>query len=197
MEDFILKLTGKSDESFYKWIQEVCDVEFLLKTYAVNVVVGMCDDHWNNGNNFYIYFNSTDKYDYEFFFLPYDYDNTLGTSWNCGIINDTGRHDPYNWGDRGILMERLMKFDDFRKMYKDALRELVAEENALFHVDASIARIQAWQSKIREYVSNDTGEDMSISDAAASWGNNQNYKLLSKGGRNFFEVKAATVNAMK
>ena len=197
MEDFILKLTGKSDESFYKWIQEVCDVEFLLKTYAVNVVVGMCDDHWNNGNNFYIYFNSTDKYDYEFFFLPYDYDNTLGTSWNCGIINDTGRHDPYNWGDRGILMERLMKFDDFRKMYKDALRELVAEENALFHVDASIARIQAWQSKIREYVSNDTGEDMSISDAAASWGNNQNYKLLSKGSRNFFEVKAATVNAMK
>ena len=94
-------------------------------------------------------------------------------------------------------MERLMKFDDFRKMYKDALRELVAEENALFHVDASIARIQAWQSKIREYVSNDTGEDMSISDAAASWGNNQNYKLLSNGGRNFFEVKAATVNAMK
>lgn len=197
MEDFILKLNGKSDESFYKWIQEVCDVEFLLKTYAVNVVVGMCDDHWNNGNNFYIYFNSTDKYDYKFFFLPYDYDNTLGTSWNCGIINDTGRHDPYNWGDKGVLMERLMKFDDFRKIYKDALQELVAEENGLFHVDASIARIKAWQNQIREYVSNDTDEDMKITDAAASWGNNQNYKLLTKGSRNFFEVKAATVNAMK
>jgi hypothetical protein len=38
---------------------------------------------------------------------------------------------------------------------------------------------------------------MKITDAAASWGNNQNYKLLTKGSRNFFEVKAATVNAMK
>ena len=94
-------------------------------------------------------------------------------------------------------MERLMKFDDFRKIYKDALQELVAEENALFHVDASIARIQAWQDKIREFVPNDTDEDMEIKDAAAYWGDNQDYLLMTKGSRNFFEVKAATVNAMK
>ena len=197
LQDFILKLQGKSDESFYKWIKEVCDVEFLLKTYAVNVVVGMCDDHWNNGNNFYIYFNTTDKYEYQFFFLPYDYDNTLGTSWNCGIISDTGRHDPYNWGDKGLLMERLMQFDEFRTIYRNALKELVAEENALFHVDASIARIKAWQDKIREYVTNATGEDMSIYDDAADWGDNQDYLLMTKGEKNFFEVKTATINAMQ
>ena len=196
LQDFILKLTGKGEESFYKWIKEVCDVELLLKTYAVNVVVGMCDDHWNNGNNFYIYFNSTDKYEYKFFFLPYDYDNTLGTSWNCGIISDTGRHDPYNWGDKGLLMERLMRFEEFRQIYKNALQELVSEQNGLFHVDASISRIQSWQNRIRDYVSNDTGEDMSIYDDAASWGDNQDYLLMTKGSRNFFEVKAATVNAM-
>lgn len=196
-QDFILKLNGKSDESFYKWIKEVCDVELLLKTYAVNVVVGMCDDFWNNGNNYYVYFNTTDKFDYKFFFIPYDYDNSLGTSWNCGIISDTGRHDPYNWGDKGLLMERLMKFEDFRKIYKDALQELVAEGNALFHVDASIARIKAWQERIEPYVSNDTDEDMSIYDDAAYWGDNQDYLLMTKGSRNFFEVKAATVNAMR
>lgn len=196
LEDFILKLTGKGEESFYKWIKEVCDVEFLLKTYAVNVVVGMCDDHWNNGNNFYLYFNTTDKLKYEFFFLPYDYDNTLGTSWNIGVMNDPGRQDPYNWGDCGLLMERLMRFDEFRQIYKNALQELVAEENGLFHVDASIPRIKAWQEKIAPYVSNDTGEDMEIYDAAAYWGNLQDYKLLTKGSRNFFEVKAQTVNAM-
>ena len=167
------------------------------KTYAVNVVVGMCDDHWNNGNNFYIYFNTTDKYEYQFFFLPYDYDNTLGTSWNCGIISDTGRHDPYNWGDKGLLMERLMQFDEFRTIYRNALKELVAEENALFHVDASIERIKAWQDKIRDHVFNETGEDMSIYDDAASWGDNQDYLLMTKGEKNFFEVKTATINAMQ
>ena len=197
LEDFILKLTGKGEESFYKWIKEVCDVEFLLKTYAVNVACGMCDDHWNNGNNFYLYFNSTDKFEYQFFFLPYDYDNTLGTSWHIGVMNDPGRQDPYNWGDTGLLMERLMRFEEFRQIYKNALQELVAEENGLFHVDASIARIKAWQEKISPYVWNDTEEDMYIYDEAASWGNLQGYKLLTKGNNNFFEAKAATVNSMK
>lgn len=198
LEDFILKLTGKGEDSFYRWIKEVCDVELLLKTYAVNVAVGMCDDYWNNGNNFYLYFNTTDKLKYEFFFIPYDYDNTLGTSWKIGIMNDPGRQDPYNWGDTGLLMERLMKFEEFRKIYKNALQELVAEENGLFHVDASIARIKAWQEKIAPYVSNDTGEDMSIYDQAApEWGDAKGYKLLTKGNMNFFQVKAETINKMK
>ena len=197
LQDFILKLNGKGEESFYKWIKEVCDVEFLLKTYAVNVVTGMWDDHWNNGNNFYLYFNSTDKYDYQVFLLPYDYDNTLGTSLNCGNISDAGRHDPYDWGNASILMERLMKFEDFRQMYKDALMELTDPANALFHMDASVPRIQAWQNLIRPYVSNDTGEDMSIKDKPASWGNHHEYRLMDTGSDNFFRVKTETVSKMK
>ncbi len=197
LQDFILKLNGKNDESFYKWITEVCDVEFLLKTYAVNVAVGMWDDHWNNGNNFYLYFNSTDKLDYEVFFLPYDYDNTLGTSHNCGIQNDAGRHDPYRWGTTGILMERMMKIDEFKEMYRTALQELADPKNELFHMDASIPRIKAWQEKIRPYVSNDTGEDMEIIDRPAGWGNHSEYRLMDTGSDNFFRIKAETINNMK
>ena len=197
LEDFILKLQGKGEESFYNWIKTVCDVEFLLKTYAVNVAVGMCDDHWNNGNNFYLYFNSKDKFDYQLFFLPYDYDNTLGTSWHIGVTSDPGRQDPYNWGDTGLLMERLMRFDEFRKIYRDALQELVDPENGLMDTDASMARIKAWQERISPYVSNDTGEDMSIYDKAADWGNLHDYKLMSKGNNNYFEVKTKTINSMQ
>lgn len=197
LKDFILKLKGKSDESFYRWIQEVCDVEFLLKTYAVNVAVGMWDDHWNNGNNFYMYFNSKDKYDYKFFLLPYDYDNTLGTSLECGAQKDSGRQDPYDWGDKGLLMERLMKFEDFRQMYREALLELIDPSKELFDMDASVARIEAWQSKIRVFVPNDTGEDMEIKDAPAHWGNHGEYRLMDKGNNNFFKVKAETIRKMK
>ena len=197
LEDFILKLQGKGEESFYNWIKTVCDVEFLLKTYAVNVAVGMCDDHWNNGNNFYLYFNSKDKFDYQLFFLPYDYDNTLGTSWHIGVTSDPGRQDPYNWGDTGLLMERLMRFDEFRKIYRDALKELVDPENGLMDTDASMARIKAWQERISPYVSNDTGEDMSIYDKAADWGNLHDYKLMTKGNNNYFEVKTKTINSMQ
>ena len=76
-QDFLLKLQGKSDESFYKWIKEVCDVDLLMRTCAVNVALGMWDDLWNNGNNYYLYFTTSDKYDYKVFMIPYDYDNTL------------------------------------------------------------------------------------------------------------------------
>lgn len=196
LKDFMLKLQGKSDESFYKWIKEVCDVEFLLKTYAVNVAVGMWDDHWNNGNNFYIYFNSYDLYNYKVFFIPYDYDNSLGTSSNCENINDSGRHNPYDWGERGLLMERLMKFEEFRKIYKDALLELVDPENELFDMNASIKRIQYWHNKISKFVSNDTGEDMIIEDKPAFWGNHSEYRLIDSGVNNFFRVKEESIRIM-
>ena len=195
--DFILKLKGKGEDSFYKWINEVCDVNFLLKTYAVNVAVGMWDDHWNNGNNFYLYFNSTDKYNYKVFFLPYDYDNTLGTTQNCGAQSDAGRQDPYNWGDTGLLMERLMKFDDFKLMYKNALLELVDPANKLLDMDSSVERVIGWQNDIKEFVSNDTGEDMSIYDRPASWSNHGEYRLMDKGSNNFFKVKAEAIRKMK
>ena len=197
LKDFILKLNGKGEESFYKWINEVCDVYFMLKTYAVNVAVGMWDDHWNNGNNYYLYFNSTDKFDYKVYFLPYDYDNTLGTSLDCGVQSDSGRQDPYNWGDSGILMERLMKFEDFRKMYKDAFIELADPANALFDMDASVSRITTWQNMIRPYISNDTGEDMEIYDQPAYWGNHHEYRLMDKGSNNFFRVKTQVIENMK
>ena len=195
--DFMQKLNGKGDDSFYTWINEVCDVEFLLKTYAVNVALGMWDDMWNNGNNYYLYFNTTDKYRYEVFFLPYDYDNSIGTSSNCGVQSDAGRQDPYNWGDSGLLMERMMKFDDFKQIYRDALKELVDPANNLFHMDASVPRIKAWQSKISPYISNDTGEDMSIYDQPAYWGNHGEYRLMDTGSNNFFKVKTSTINKMK
>ena len=197
LTDFILKLKGKGEDSFYKWINEVCNVELILKTYAVNVAVGMWDDHWNNGNNYYLYFNSTDKYDYEVFFLPYDYDNTLGTSSNCGVISDSGRHDPYNWGDSGLLMERLMKFEDFRLTYKNALLELTDPSKDLFDMESSIARIRLWQKNISPYISNDTGEDMEIKDQPAYWGNHHEYRLMDTGSNNFFRVKSETIGKMK
>ena len=96
--DFMNKLNGLNDNEFYTWIQQVTDVDLLLKTYAVNVAVGMWDDYWNNANNYYIYFNGKGLTGYKFFFIPYDYDNTLGTSLRCGVQDDAGRQNPLNWG---------------------------------------------------------------------------------------------------
>ena len=195
--DFMNKLSNLSDSEFYTWIQEVTDVDLLLRTYAVNVAVGMWDDYWNNANNYYIYFNGKETSGYQFFFIPYDYDNTLGTSLRCGVQDDAGRQNPLQWGnDNNRLIARMLKFSDFKAKYVSCLKELVVARNAYMDRQSAQARIRAWQERISPYIDNDTGEDTAIEDKPASWGNHSEYNLLKTGNDNFFPVKAAAINAL-
>lgn len=188
---FIRQLNSLKGEAFYTWASKTMDVELLLKTYAVNVAVGMWDDYWNNTNNFYFYFNPAGQ----FFFIPYDYDNTLGTSHDSGSQSDSGRQDPYRWGsDSNPLIVKLLGKAEWKAYYKKCLQELCAGN---FAADVSMARIKRWQEVIAPYVSNDTGEDMEIKDRPASWGNRDQYRILTPGPNNFFTVKASVVKAMQ
>ncbi len=197
LADFMNRLNGLGDDAFYTWIQQVTDVDLLLKTYAVNVAVGMWDDYWNNANNYYLYFNGTGLTGYKVYFIPYDYDNTLGTSLRCGVQDDAGRQDPLNWGgSQNRLISRLLKFQDFKARYVAYLKELVTAGNALMDRASSQSRIRAWQQMIAPYVDNDTGEDCLIEDKPAPWGNHSEYNLLKSNSDNFFTVKAASINAL-
>ena len=196
LREFTKNLTRLEGQEFHDWIAKVCDVRLLLRTYAVNVVVGMWDDYWNNQNNYYIYFNSSDKNNYKFFFIPFDYDNTLGTSSHCGVQSDSGRHDPLQWGDtnKNPLIGKILKYEDYRKIYVEALNELCDPAKGLFHYEASIARIDTWHAMIRDYVDNDTEEDCEIKDRPAGWGNIYDYRILDAGSSmNFFKVKAQSI----
>ena len=194
--EFSRNVTERTGSDFHDWIASVCDVKLLLRSYAANVVVGMWDDYWNNTNNYYIYFNSTDRDNYQFFFLPYDYDNTLGTSLACGVQSDSGRQSPLQWGDtsRSPLIGKLLAFEDYRAIYVEALNELCDERNELFHYEASMQRIRGWHTLIAPYVDNDTEEDCKIEDRPAYWGNHHEYRLLDSSPEvNFFRVKAASI----
>lgn len=196
LKDFIHKLNNLEGDEFHDWIAEVTDVELLLRTYAVNVIVGMWDDYWNNKNNYYFYFNSTSTTDYKFFFIPYDYDNTLGTSNHCGVQSDAGTQNPLRWGntDDSPLIGKILEFDDYKAIYLAALRELISPQNDLFHLSKSSTRISNWQKAISPAVDNDTGEDCSISDRPAGWGSTSHYRLLGGDDKsNFFMVKAASI----
>ena len=64
-------------------------------------------------------------------------------------------------------------------------------------MDASVQRILEWTDKIKPYVSNDTGEDMSIYDSPANWGNHGEYRLMDNGNDNWFRVKTDVINKLK
>ena len=193
LQSFIKNLNNLSGSAFDEWISSHMDVDLFLKTLAVNVAVGMWDDYWNNANNYYLYFNSTDTYDYKVWFIPYDYDNTLGTSANCGVQSDAGRQNPLQWGHQSYpLCTKILQNETWKKTYISYLKQLCSGN---FSASASKQRIQQWQSKIQQYVSNDTGEDMKIEDKPASWSNHGEYRLLSS-SNNFFDVKASVVNSL-
>lgn len=197
LRDFIRNLNTLSGTKYNEWIASVMDVPLFLKTLAVNVAVGMWDDAWNNINNFYLYFDTASGKDYHVWWIPYDYDNTLGTSAQIGVQSDAGRQDPYNWGPADHpLFGKILKNKAWRDEYRRYLQELCGP-GGLASAEVAAAQIRAWQGSVAPYVANDTGEDMTIEDKPASWGNHGEYRLLAPGGNNWFSVKAATVAAMR
>lgn len=192
--NFIYNLNHLEGEEFINWMDRVCDVDFLLKTYSMLVTVGHWDDYWNDMNNYYVYFNSKDITNYKFFLIPYDLDNTLGTCGDCGVQKDAGRQNPYIWGMAQCpLMSRILEVPKYRKIYTKYLVALSDINGPYFGWDASIRRIEYWHSMIEDYIKNDTGEDMVIRDRPASWGSQPQYRILSMNDNNWFKVKCESL----
>ncbi|MEY3678837.1 MAG: hypothetical protein RI924_978 [Bacteroidota bacterium] len=199
LSSFINDLNSKTGAEFEQWIAQKMDVDLFLKTYAVNVLVGMWDDYWANGNNYYLYFSPNGKV----YFIPYDYDNTLGTSLSSYYFN-SGTQDLMNWGrmNQSPLISKILQIEKYRTKYQAYISELTKPN--LFNAESSMQRINQWQTKIAPFVANDTGEDMVIQDLPAGWGNESYYRLLSgddqagkNGPSNYFKTRIKNIPWLK
>lgn len=194
--DFIEELNklGSEDE-IKKFYESKMDVDLFLKTYACNVLLGMDDDYWRNHNNYYFYF---DKKNGKAYFIPYDYDNILGT--NC--FSDTATRNPLDWGEdvyKAPLIEKLLSVPEFKQKYVDYLLELTEENVFVKENQTEITRLQGLVRDLtssKDIVYADTSE--TIYDDVAFWCSNykegRHYKLL--GGdetSNYFEAKAKSI----
>ena len=196
LQAFIRAVRNLTGSAFEQWVSEHCDIDLLLRTYAAFIAVGHWDDYWNDMNNFYLYFDSRDPSTFKVYMIPYDMDNTLGTTHNCGVQTDAGRHDPFNWGlDECIFISKIISIDKYRHKYRQYLKEIAADGSD-FTYEKSIARISAWQNMIRPYLANVTGEDQTIRDLPASWSNNQWYRIMEDGQSNWFRIKCGVLSAL-
>jgi len=201
LSKFINDLNSKTGADFEQWIAQKMDVNLFLKTYAVNVMVGMWDDYWGNGNNYYLYFSPNGKV----YFIPYDYDNTLGTALSSFYFN-TGTQDLLNWGkmNQSPLISKILQIEKYKNQYKAYITELASSNKDLFNAESSMQRISLWQNRIGPYVANDTGEDMVIQDVPAYWGTESYYRLLSgndaagqNGSANYFKTRIKNIPWLK
>ncbi len=185
---FMENLKNKEGREFEKWIGQALDVDMFLRTLAVHVLTGMWDDYWNLGNNFYLYFDEKGRAT----FIPYDYDNSLGTS----AWGDYGKADLFAYGHMDgsrPLVEKILEVEKYNQMYRDYLAQLLDEEKHLFNPQDSMERIAQWHELIEKHVDNDTGQDTEIADEPADWGKTPHYRLWDEDPEaNFFMVRRNT-----
>lgn len=148
-------------KAFYeKWF----DVDFFLKTYAVNILCGMDDDYWGNANNYYLYFDTGSKGSGKVYFIPFDYDNTLG----CSIKEGGFEHDPFDWG-RGAdrpLMDRLFMVPEYKQKFAKILLE-ISDKDSEWTFEKCSARFLAYKAMVEPYLDSD---DITGRQGVTSWG---------------------------
>lgn len=192
-------MLASGSDALKAWLEEHVDVDLFLRAMAVDVCVGQWDGYWGNMNNYYIYFDSNHR----FYYIPFDYDNTLGTGQE--YFHNPGTQDPLNWNSRGtdrILCRKVFSIKEYENRFKEYMKELVRSED-LMETNAAIARILQWQKMINPYVNNDTGEDCTIYDYPAGWSYYLNYRILTGGigngltsETNFFKTKTNSINKL-
>lgn len=140
------------------------DVEHLLRAIAVNVLVGMPDDYWAMGNNYYLYFGATLTR-----FIPWDYDHGLGGGWGGEPAWDHDQiadSDPFVWKNLnrafGVdvdhpLVDRLLQIPPWRERYAELLSSLL--DSGLFSPEAWRALYDRQAVLYAPYLANDTGQD--------------------------------------
>jgi spore coat protein CotH len=126
LNDLVRLLAGAPDEAALDAALEAAiDVDALLRATAASVFLGMADDYWRLGNNYYLARRPDDG---RWLFVPYDYDRTFGTD-TVGPAPATSSF--LGWGVGGVvrpvLLQRVLAIPRFRAAYLDAVAELVAD----------------------------------------------------------------------
>lgn len=149
-------------KAFYeKWF----DVDFFIKTNAVNILFGMDDDYWGNGNNFGLYFDTASKNSTgHVYLIPFDYDNTLG----CSIHQGGFMNNPLEWGlkeDRP-LMDKLLMVPEYKNRFKELLLE-VSSNDSFWNFQDCKEQFLYWKNMVNPYLSS---RDLDSRNSVKVWG---------------------------
>ncbi len=140
-------------------LEAMFDVQSFLRYLAVNVMIGMADDYWRGGNNYYLYRNPANNNRWTF--MPYDNDRTWGLK---TFGPETPSSSVLNWGDNSgtscnpVLVKRILAIPQYIADYKAYLTYMV--DKGYFNESVVSNRISQMQSVISASVTGyNVGED--------------------------------------
>ncbi|MEQ8820742.1 MAG: CotH kinase family protein [Sumerlaeia bacterium] len=144
---FIRLITQEPGAVVLEELEYHLNVDSFLRYLAMNVALGSWDDYWYGSNNFYLYHSeATDRFEW----IPYDYDNTIGTDFFG--VNWSDRHFE-NWGrfgfgtDQPPLTEAVFAHSPWRRQW----RRYLADAADLLQDPALRAQVAAWVAMLTPY----------------------------------------------
>jgi|GEM_PF-3583889 len=149
--DFIDQLNSLKDDQLHDFLENRVRVDAFLRFLAMQKLLGATDEYLTNSNNFMIYFDE----DGRLTFIPLDYDNCLGEAW-CPF--DTARSGIYDmvFRDDPVLATKLLSFADYRRKYREYLRDFMHPENKLFVLSDYDRRFEQSRLLYADHLRNDT-----------------------------------------
>jgi len=177
---FIALLHDADDDTLAATLDQTFDVERFLRALAVNVLVGMPDDYWAMGNNYFLYLDLAGGLTE---FVPYDYDHGFGGGWEPTpewTYEGIATADVHTWKNLNAawwkptathpLADRLLAIPKYRARYDAILLALVDADGGLFDYDDYASAYAAQAALYAPWLANDTGEGQVMEDdGQAAW----------------------------
>ena len=178
---------------FEDYVERHINMPILLKSLAAEAVLGHWDGFWGNANNYMFYIDENAV----LHFIPFDTDNTLGTSL---ITADAGEQDPFDFGqsrNTPPLVTKILAIDRYKEQYAGYLFDLVNQADLMVE-PYSVSWIQEAHNLIEDHLTNVTGDNEQIIDQPAIWANQPSYRLFElDSGKNWYATRrAAVLNAL-
>lgn len=145
LDDLVTLLAGAPTR---EQLEAAVDVQAFLRAMAVNALVGMSDDYWRNGNNYYLAKRADDG---RWTFIPYDYDLTFG--FEC--IGDPVASSPFvAWAAshgsqvNPVLADRILAIPVFARDLRRYVAAYTSGADPVFHWSTLGPRLSALEAAL-------------------------------------------------
>ena len=177
---------------FHDYVARHINMDLFLKSMAAEAVIGHWDGFWGNANNYLFYIDEQEV----LHFIPYDTDNTLGTSL---LMDDSGEQSTLAFGEGNNippLVTKILQIDEYRQQFLAYTAKLVSLPGLMVQADA-VAYIDSVHRLIENDLQNVTNQHEQIADRPASWANQGDYRLYDfSTGRNWYSTRKDAVERM-
>ncbi len=140
---FVDRLNDTTVINYQNVLEQILDIDSLLRAYAIGFLIGSPDDYRSDANNYYLYF-----YEGQAIYIPFDMDQSMGYGWdpfgNHGLDLDVLSYAPAQGyiGDQSDLpmAYNILEIETYKDAYLNYVLEFTDPTNGIFDVQNYIDR---------------------------------------------------------